>query len=319
MMQQTVAHPGELDTRVGPRKRQPLNALNRGDGLAARLFIAPTYLGFLLFVAGPLVASLVLAFTSYDVLTPPQWVGLDNFRELLEDDRLKVTFGNTIFYVAAATILINVCALILAILINRNLPKMIQTLLRSLFFFPSLVGLVYISVIWQALFQKDTGIVNYYLSFVHPEASIDWLNSYSLSKFTVVFVDLWRNVGFALLIYLAALQSVPQELLEAADVDGASALTKQRRIVIPLITPSIFFNVTMTIIGSFQIYESIIVLTGGGPDDSSRSIVMYIAEIAFQQYRLGYASAIATILFVLVLIATGLQFALRRKWVFDAH
>lgn len=303
-------------TVTAPNRRSPSR---RGDGVAAYMLILPTIIGFLLFVLGPLIASFFLAFTRYDILTAPQWVGLDNYLEMLDDDRLKQTFGNTVFYVIAATTLINCLALLLAILINRKLPKMLQTILRSVFFFPSLVGLVYISVIWQALFQKDTGIINFYLGYVHPGASTDWLNSDGISKFTVVIVDLWRNVGFALLIYLAALQNVPRELLEAADVDGASALTKQRKIVIPLVSPSIFFNVTMTIIGSFQIYESIIVLTGGGPGDASRSVVMYIAEVAFQQYRLGYASAIASVLFVLVLLVTGFQFLLRRKWVFDAQ
>ena len=286
----------------------------RRETLAGFVFIAPSVLGFLLFVLGPLIAAAVLSFTHYDVLTPPRFNGLRNYQRLLEDQRLATVYGNTVIYVIAAVFLINALALGLAVLISQRLPKALTYLFRSAYFFPSLVALVYVSIIWQALFQRDTGIINYYLAQAGGPR-IDWLNSPTWSKATVVVVDTWRNIGFAMLIYVAALQEVPKDYYEAARIDGAGPWTLFRRITVPLISQATFFNITTTVIGAFQIYESIIVLTRGGPGDASRSVVMYIAEKAFNDFDMGYASAIAMTLFLVVLIATLIQFRVRRSWV----
>jgi len=300
--------------RTGPPAGRPGSSWRRRDAVTGYLFVAPSMLGFLAFVLGPLVAAAVLSFTSYDVLTPPRWVGLANYQRLFEDDRLATVYLNTVIYVVAAVVLINGVALALAALIDRRMPKVLTYVFRSAYFFPSLVALVYVSIIWQALFQRDTGIVNYYLTELGGPR-IDWLNSPQWSKVTVVIVDTWRNLGFAMLIYVAALQDVPNEVREAARLDGASEWQVFRRITVPMISQATFFNVTTTVIGAFQIYESIIVLTRGGPGDASRSVVMYIAEKAFNDFDMGYASAIAMTLFVVVLVATMLQFAFRRRWV----
>lgn len=284
------------------------------EARAGFLFVAPSVIGFLVFVLGPLVAAAVISFTKYDILTAPEFVGLDNYTRMFSDERLLKSYGNTLIYVVAAVVLINAIGLLLAVLVNQTLPNVIRQLLRSAFFFPSLVALVYVSVIWQAMFQQDTGIINYYLAQVGGPR-VDWLNSENGSVMSVIIVDTWRNVGFAMLIFLAALQEVPKDVLEAAEIDGAGAWTKFRRITLPLVSPALFFNITITVIGAFQIYEAIIVLTGGGPGDASRSIVMYIAEEAFQKYNMGYASAIAMTLFVIILAVTALQFRVRRRWV----
>ncbi|MCL3859807.1 carbohydrate ABC transporter permease [Actinotalea sp. K2] len=277
-------------------------------------FIAPSVIGFLLFILGPVVAALFLSTTRYTILRPPRFVGLDNYTRMLSDDRLLQTYGNTFIYVIAAVILINAIALTAAVLISQNMPTWLTTIFRSAYFFPYLVALVYVSIIWQALFQKDTGVLNYYLSQVGV-APIDWLNSPGMSKVTVIIVDTWRNIGFAMLIYVAAIQEVPKEMLEAAEVDGAGPWRRFRSITFPMISQATFFNITTTVIGAFQIYESIIVLTRGGPGDSSRSVVMYLAEKAFSDYDMGYASAIAVSLFVLILLVTLVQFRVRRTWV----
>jgi multiple sugar transport system permease protein len=171
-----------------------------------------------------------------------------------------------------------------------------------------------VSIIWQALFQKDTGVVNHYLSEVGGPR-IDWLNDERWSVVSVVIVDTWRNVGLTMLIYVSALQNVPRSLLEAAEIDGAGRWRSFRNVTLPMISPSVFFNVTMVMIGAFQIYESVIVLTGGGPGDASRSVVMYLAEQGFQQYNMGYASAIGTTLFLIIVALTLVQFGLRKRWV----
>jgi multiple sugar transport system permease protein len=284
------------------------------EAAAGYLFVLPSLLGFAIFVLGPLLAALLISFTRYDILTPPRFVGLDNYARLLTDPRLLKSYANTIVYVVAAVVLINGLALVLASLLNRRLPKAIRYLLRSAYFFPSLIALVYVSIIWQALLQRDTGIVNFYLSTAGGPR-IDWLNSTTGAVASVIIVDVWRNVGFAMLIFLAALQDVPREITEAAEVDGAGPITVFRRITLPLISPAIFFTVTMTMIGAFQIFESIIVLTGGGPGDASRSVVMYLAEKAFTEFQMGYGSAIAMTLFAIILVLTLVQFRLRRSWV----
>lgn len=290
------------------------NRARRSEATTGYLFIAPAILGFVVFVLGPLVVAAYLSLTRYDVVTAPEFVGIDNYVRMLTDERLHTTYLNTVIYVVAAVILINGFALVLAVLVNRRLPAGINQVLKSAYFFPSLVGLAYVSVIWQALFQQDTGIINYYLVGMGGPR-IDWLNGSVAGKVAVIIVDTWRNVGFAMLIYVSALQDLPKEILEAAEIDGAGPWRRFRRIIAPMISPAIFFNVTMTMIGAFQIYESIIVLTGGGPGDSTRSIVMYIAELAFQNFKMGYASAVAMTLFVIILVLTAIQFRMRRRWV----
>jgi len=285
----------------------------RREALSGYLFVGPSVIGFLIFILGPLLAVIYFSFTRYDAISPPQWRGLANYERLFTDDRLRQIYLNTLIYVVAAVILINGMALLLAVVINQRLPRVLTSIFRSVYFFPSLVSLVYISLIWQALFQRDTGLVNYYLHALGGEP-VNWLNSTSTSRWTVVIVDTWRNLGFAMLIYVAALQDVPKELEEAAQLDGAGAVTLFRRITVPMISQAIFFNVTITVIGAFQIYESVIVLTNGGPGDSTRS-VMYLAEQAFSNFQIGYASAIAITLFLIILAATLIQFRIRRSWV----
>lgn len=287
----------------------------RQEAATGYLFILPSFLGFLLFVVGPLIAAALISFTKYDILKPPRFIGLDNYTRLLDDPRFVQSYGNTALYVVAAVILMNGLALILAYMLNRRLPGPVRYVLRSAYFFPSLVALAYVAIIWQALFQKDTGIVNYYLTQLGGPR-IDWLNAPGWSNVSVIIVDVWRNVGFGMLIFLAALQDVPRDITEAAEVDGASQWTIFRKITLPIISPAIFFNVTLTVIGAFQIYESVIVLTNGGPGDGSRSIVMYLAERGFAQFQMGYASAIAMTLFVIIMVLTLVQFRLRSRWVF---
>lgn len=296
------------------RQRPARKGLHRREALAGYLFVAPSVIGFLVFVLGPLVAVAYFSLTKYDVISPPQFVGLDNYVRLFSDARLGVVYFNTVIYVVAAVVLINGFALLFAVLVNQKMPKFFTYIFRSVYFFPSLVALVYVSLIWQALFQRDTGIINYYIQFLGGEP-INWLNSDTQSRFSVIIVDVWRNLGFAMLIYVAALQEVPKELDEASQIDGAGPLTRFFRVTVPMISQAIFFNVTITAIGAFQIYESIIVLTNGGPGDSTRSVVMYIAERAFSDFQLGYASAISMTLFVIVLGVTVVQFRVRRAWV----
>lgn len=313
-MTTTQSRPPAVALTRNANKAKQLGAERRRNALTGYAFTAPTIIGFVAFILGPLIAAIYLSLTKYNILTPPRFVGLDNYIRMFSDQRLAITYGNTILYVVAAVILINGFALMFAILINQKLPRALTYVFRSAYFFPYLVALVYVSIIWQALFQKDTGIINYYIAGLGGE-KIDWLNSPQFSRVSVIIVDTWRNVGFSMLIYVAALQEVPKEMVEAAKVDGANEWQIFRRIIVPMISQATFFNITITIIGAFQIYESIIVLTRGGPGDASRSVVMYIAEVAFNKFDMGYASAIAVTLFVIIMLVTILQFRIRKSWV----
>jgi multiple sugar transport system permease protein len=304
-----------VTTVVDRRRLRGLMTERRREAATGYLFILPSFAGFFIFVLGPLIAALVLSFTRYDLVKPPKFIGLDNFARLASDPRLMTSYRNTVIYVIAAVILMNSLGLLLAVMVNRKLPRSVKAILRSAYFFPSLVGLAYVAIIWQALYQPDTGVVNYYVTSLGGPR-IPWSTSNDWAIPSVVIIDVWKNVGFGMLIFLAALQDVPSEVLEAAQVDGGSSWTIFRKITVPLISPAIFFNVTLTVIGAFQIFESIIVLTGGGPGDSSRSVAMYIYEMAFQAFKVGYASAIAMTLFLIIMILTIIQFRVRRSWVF---
>jgi multiple sugar transport system permease protein len=303
-----------LSAASGFSARRGLTTERRREATTGYLFILPAFVGFLLFVLGPVIGALALSVTRYDLIGPPTFVGFSNFQRMFSDPRLLTTYGNTVIYVVAAVVLMNGLGLGLAALLNRHLPFGLRKLLRSAYFFPSLVGLAYVSIIWQALFQPDVGVVNYYLTELGGPR-IPWSSSKDWAIPSVVIVDVWKNVGFGMLIFLAALQDVPREIVEAAEVDGAGPFAVFRRITIPMISPAIFFNVTLTIIGAFQIFESIVVLTNGGPSDASRSVVMYIYEQAFQNFRIGYGSAIAVTLFLIIMAVTIVQFRLRRSWV----
>lgn len=293
----------------------PVMTERRREAAAGYLLILPSYLGFIIFVAGPLIAAFYFSFTRFDLLSPAEFIGLDNYVRMLSDARLHRVYGNTVVFVLAAVVGITGFALLLAVSLNRRLPTSLRYIVRSAYFFPSLVALVYVSIIFQALFQRDTGVINYYLGLAGL-GPVDWLNSPTGAMASVIIVDVWRNVGFAMLIFLAALQDVPRDLEEAARVDGAGAWTTFRRIQVPFISPAIFFVVTITMIGAFQIFESIVVLTDGGPGDATRSVVMYLTERGFEQFRMGYASAIAVTLFLIILTITLVLFRLRRRWVF---
>jgi multiple sugar transport system permease protein len=287
----------------------------RREAVAGYLLILPSYLGFLIFVAGPVLLVFYYSLTRFDLLTPPEFIGLGNYERMLSDDRLQTTYGNTFVYVIAAVIGITGLGLLLAVMLNRRLPRALRYVVRSAYFFPSLVGLVYVSIIFQAMFQFDIGIINYYLGLVGL-GPVRWLNSAEGAVASVIIVDIWRNLGLAMLIFLAALQDVPRDLEEAARVDGANGWRIFRSVQIPVISPAIFFVITITMIGAFQIFESIVVLTRGGPGDASRSVTMYLAQRGFDQFRMGYASAIAVSLLVILVVLTLIMFRLRRRWVF---
>lgn len=282
--------------------------------IAGYLFILPTFIGYTTFVIGPILGALGISLTQYDMLSPAQFVGLQNYLDMLRDARLRTVYANTIFFTVVAVTLNVGMGLLLAVLINRRIPAALKYLFRTTYFFPVLVALAYCSIIWQFLFQRDTGVFNYYLAFLGVEP-VAWLSSRQWVMPSIIFMDVWKNTGFAMLVFLAGLQNIPADYYEAAQIDGASPWHLFRFITLPLISPTFFFNTIIFMIGALQVFDSIVVLTQGGPGDSSRSLVMYIYEKAFQTFEMGYASAVAITLFVIIMALTLVQFRLGRSWV----
>lgn len=305
MARATTRQPGFLGWRGTDRQR---------EALAGYLFILPTFIGYTAFVILPIFAALGISLSQYDILSPPKFVRFDNYARLLGDPRLHKVYLNTIYFTVFAVTLNLGVGLLLAVLINRHLPAFLKYIFRTAYFFPVLVALAYCSIIWQYLYQKDTGIINYYLGFLNVEP-IPWLSSPKLVMPSIIVMDVWKNTGFAMLVFLAGLQNIPQDYYESAQLDGANRWRLFRHITLPLITPTLFFNLIIYMIGALQVFDSIIVLTGGGPGDASRSLVMYIYENAFQLFKMGYASAVAITLFIVIMMLTLIQFRVGQSWV----
>jgi ABC-type sugar transport system permease subunit len=285
----------------------------RGD-LAGYLFISPAVLLFLLFIAGPFVAAILLSFYTWDLLTPADFVGLGNFRRLIEDNDLRRSMLNTLVFAAASVVTHIGLGLALALAVHRKMSAVVRYFVRTTFFFPFVVSWAAVALVWKYVLDPTFGIGGYYVERLGFSAP-NWLSTPSLAMPSIIAVDWWHTIGYTFIILLAGLQTVPDTLLEAARVDGANAWQRFWSVTLPMMSPTLFFATVITFIGAFQIFEPMLIMTQGGPNGSTRSIVQYTYEQAFQQFQIGYASAVALVLFVVVMGVTLLQFRLSRRWV----
>lgn len=297
--------------------RRSLSQRERWTGYA---FIAPWLIGFVVFTAGPMLASIGISLSSWSMLSPPSWVGLENYERMFRDDPLFVrSLWNTAYYVLLSVPLSTCIALGLALLLNQRTPVM--GIFRTIFFLPSITNIVAVSILWLWVFNPEFGLLNGALKVVGIEGPL-WLQSETWSKPALVLMSLW-GVGGSMIIFLAALQGVPQELYEAAELDGASGFRRFVHITIPMISPAIFFSLVMGVIGSFQVFTQAFVMTGsaqpgseGGPNNSTLFMVLYLYKKAFQDFQMGYASALAWVLFFIILGFTIVQKKLSSRWVY---
>jgi multiple sugar transport system permease protein len=284
------------------------------ENIAGYLILLPALIPFLIFQIIPILASLGLAFTKYDLLTPPAWNNFENFTRLFTDERLRITYGNTLIITIGATFLNNLLGLLLALGVNRPMHKIIQYLLRTCYFFPVITTTASMALIWGFLLTKDRGVLNWILA-QFGIGSVPWIASSQWVKFSIIIYDVWKSCGYLMVIYLAGLQGVPEVLIDAAKIDGANSFQLTRYIRLPLISPTMFFCIIISLIGAFQIFDNAYVLTAGGPGDASRTIAMYIYEIAFRRREMGFGAAISLSLMVILVVLTLLQFWISRKWV----
>jgi multiple sugar transport system permease protein len=307
MAVQTTASPPAA-VGAAARSRRP-----RRD-LAGYLFISPALLLFLVFIAGPFVAAIALSLYTWDLLTPAQFVGLANFRHLVDDAALRRSLLNTFVFAAASVVTHIGLGLALALAVHRKMNAVVRYFVRTTFFFPFVVSWAAVALVWKYVLDPTFGIGGYYVERLGFSAP-NWLSSPTLAMPSVIAVDWWHTIGYTFIILLAGLQTVPEALMEAARVDGANAWQRFWSVTLPLMSPTLFFATVITFIGAFQIFEPMLIMTQGGPNGSTRSIVQYTYEQAFQQFQIGYASAVALVLFVVVMAVTLLQFRLSRRWV----
>lgn len=288
-------------------------SIRRRDQITGYLFIAPQLIGIVAFVVLPLCLVFWFSLQHWNVLSGvTTFSGLDNYSRLLQDPQMAQVVGMTAIF-SVGLVLFNIpLALFLAVLLNRQGRGI--TFFRTAFFTPVVISTVAWSLVWQFLLQKNGG-VNGLLGMVGVSGP-NWLQTGPTAMLAVIVVQVFKNVGMNMVLFLSGLQGVPREIQEAARVDGAGSWRVFRSIVLPLISPTVLLTVIITIVGSLQVFAQIAVLTAGGPGLSTTVLVYYLYQQAFQFHDFGYGSTLAILLFVVVLVLTVIQWQLRRKWVF---
>lgn len=285
------------------------------ENLFGILFAMPVMLGFVIFVFIPLLVSLGMSLTDYNVMgAETHFVGLDNFKHLFDgtDIYFKKSLGVTAYYVLLSVPLQIICAFALAMILNA--PVKGRSIFRTIFYLPTIVPAVASSIVWMMLFDPDTGILNSILKALGLPAS-QWIYGDTSVIPSLALMSLW-TIGGTVVIFLAGLQNVPKELYEAVEVDGGGWFAKLRAVTLPMVSPTIFFNLIMSFIGSFQVFNQAYIMTSGGPDNNSLFYVFYMYREAFQYGNIGVASALGWILFLIILVLTMLVFKSSALWVF---
>jgi multiple sugar transport system permease protein len=285
------------------------------DNTAGYLFILPWLFGFLIFSVIPIGASLYLAFTRYDILSSPEWVGFANFKEMFtQDNRYWLSVKATLAFVFAAIPLRLAFALIVAIVLNQKLRFL--SFFRSAYYLPTLIGgSVAVAVMWRHLFGLNGALNSFLENAFGVTEKISWITHPSTALPSLIILSVWQ-FGSAMLIFLAGLKQIPKELYEASEVDGAGWLQRTKSITLPLLTPVLLFNLIMGIINGFKVFTEGMIITGGGPFDKTLFYVLYLYEKSFRYYEMGYGSAMAWVLLMVIAIFTAIVFTTSKHWVY---
>jgi multiple sugar transport system permease protein len=298
----------KTDTR---RKKRP-SGIQRAEWRAGWLFATPFLLGVLIFWLGPMLYSLFLVTQDWNMLGPPKFVGFANIKRMFEDPLIGTALGNTAFFTFIGVPLQLAVALLLAIALNQKLRG--RAIFRTIFYLPAITPAVASAVVWRQIFNSEYGVLNNLLGFVGIPAQ-KWLFDPQLAKPAFILMTLW-GVGPQMVIFLAGLQSVPVELIEAASIDGAGAWRRFWSISLPMLSPVLFFNLVMGIIGSFQVFTASFIMTGGGPQNATLFMVLKLYYEGFRDFRMGYAATLAWLLFAIIMLFTAIQFSIGNRWVY---
>jgi len=289
-----------------------LSRLVNSDAVAGYVLLLPTIAGLLLFSLGPVVASALLSFTRWDGLSAPVWTGTENYQLLLSDPVFWTALRNTALYTVGSVVPSIALALLLAIAVNQKIRGVV--FFRTLFFLPVVSPPVAIAILWGWLYNPQYGLINAVLDRLGLPLG-QWLADPSTALPSIMILSIWNSLGYNMVLFLAGLQGIPQEMYEAATIDGAGAWARFRHVTLPLLSPTTFFVLVLAMIGAFQLFDYVFIMTQGGPMYSTLSIVLYIYQMAFQNFKLGYASSLAYVLFVIIALVTFVQFRLQRRWV----
>ena len=275
-------------------------------------FLLPSLLPLALFTLGPMAASLGISFLDWDLLTSPEWLGIANYRELLGDQDFWDAVGHTFWFLALYLPLVVTGGLGIAIALNTGVRAI--GVLRSMYFLPVVTSWVVVALMWKWLLNPSSGLVNTVLGFVGIQGP-GWWTDPAWAMPAVVIATAWKDLGFVMVIFLAGLQAIPEDYYEAALVDGAGAWARFRYITLPLLSPSTFFVLTISLINGFQVFDQVFVMTGGGPAGSTTVLVEQIYTHAFRYSQMGYAAAMSWMLFAIIIAVTALQFRAQDRWV----
>jgi multiple sugar transport system permease protein len=309
-MGMTVGQADVARTDVARRGRR--SNLKAREARAFWLFLSPWVIGFLLFTGGPIIASAVLSFTDYQVTSPPNFLGFDNYGTLFQDNLFVQSLKVTALYAVLAVIIGLVVALAVAMLLNQRI--VLRGLFRTIIYLPTVVSGVVVALLWEWILNPSFGIINYILSILHLPQPL-WFQSETAVIPAFVAMSVWA-LGGQMIIFLAALQGVPQELYDAVAVDGGNAWARFWKITLPLLSPTVLFNLITGLIASFQVFTPAQIITQGGPNFASEFYVLYLFQNAFQNFKMGYASAQAWILFLIIFALTGLTFWISSRFVY---
>jgi multiple sugar transport system permease protein len=272
--------------------------------------LLPNLIGFMMFLFIPIVAAFVLSFMEYDVISPMKFIGLKNYIEMFHDPIVAETLRNTVVYTVITVPVGMALSLILALALDQNIAG--RRIFRAVYFLPSITSMVAVAVVWQWIYNPEFGLLNYLLSLFGIDGP-SWLSSSKTSLLSIAIVGIWKGMGYNMLLFLAGLQGISTSYYEAAKLDGANAFQEFFHVTFPMLRPTTFFIFIMSIIGSFQVFDSVMLMTGGEPGRSSSVLVHYLYQNAFEYFRMGYACAIAYLLFFIVVTLTLINLRMEKS------
>ena len=286
----------------------------RGIQWEAYLYLLPALIGFIVFQAGAMIYTFVISFTEWDIITSPKWVFLEQYSRIIHDALFWKVVWNTLYYIMLVVPLNLILSLSLALIVNKKLKGI--TIFRSIYFVPVVASMVAVAVVWGYLLESRFGAINYYLLLLFHVKGPNWLGSTTWALPSLALVSIWKGAGFNMVILLAGLQGIHQELYEAAKIDGANKLHQFRYVTLSLLSPTIFFVLIISVVSSFQVFDLTYIITQGGPAYSTLTLSFWTYQHAFAWFQIGRAAALAIVLFLVMVIFTLLQFKYQRRWVF---
>ncbi|NWQ42239.1 sugar ABC transporter permease [Bacillus sp. EB106-08-02-XG196] len=297
---------------MNPTKKVRSKTIRR-NRIIAYTFLLPNIIGFLIFILIPVIASFFMSFTSWNGFGVVEFIGLDNYKQLLNDENFKISFFNSILFMVISVPITLFLSMLIAVALNQGIRFV--KVFRTAVFLPYVTATIAVAAVWQLIFNPTMGPINGVLMNLGIDQPPGWLSSPTWALISVSIVYIWHSVGYYMVLFLAGLQSIPDYLYEAAELDGAGPISKFFNITVPMLSPVLFFTTIIGVINSFKVFDLIYVLTGGGPGRSTHVLVYDIYNTAFKQFEYGYASAMAYVLFLLILVISIIQFRGQKKWV----